>query len=84
MSAPRQREYTFVEAFAFMVGMIGIQIGSEVIPAWGTDYYSPAEGLGRAVYVPIGLVFVIFATAALIAILIATRVSPWPAAERDD
>jgi len=56
---------------AFMGGIVGI--------TWTAIYLGEEPALRQ-----FHLVFVIFTAAALTAILIATRVAPWPAAERDD
>ena len=55
---------------AFMGGIVGI--------TWTAIYLGESPILSQ-----FRLVFVIFSVAALIAILIATRVAPWPALERD-
>ncbi len=55
---------------AFMGGIVGI--------TWTSIYLGEDPALSQ-----FRLVFAIFATSALIAILIATRVAPWPAEERD-
>lgn len=57
--APR-REFSFVEGAAICLAMIGIQLSSEVINQWGTYFYSPSVGVGRTVYVVVGLVGYIF------------------------
>jgi sugar phosphate permease len=56
---------------AFMGGIVGI--------TWTAIYLAEEPVLGQ-----FHLVFIIFAAAALAAILIATRVAPWPAKERGD
>ena len=56
---------------AFMGGIVGI--------TWTAIYLGEDPVLSQ-----FRLVFVVFATAALIAILIATRVAPWPALERNE
>lgn len=56
---------------AFMGGIVGI--------TWTAIYLGEDPALNQ-----FQLVFTVFAIGALIAILIATRVAPWPASERDD
>ncbi len=56
---------------AFMGGIVGI--------TWTSIYLGEEPVLSQ-----FRLIFAIFATGALIAILIATRVSPWPADEREE
>ena len=55
-----KREFTWVEGLAICLGMIGVQLGSEVLNQWGLYFYSPSEGVGRTVYVAVGSVWVIF------------------------
>ncbi|MFP4501141.1 MAG: MFS transporter [Candidatus Hydrogenedentota bacterium] len=61
--SPAKREFTWVEGMAFALAYIGIQLNSETFNQWGTYFYSPTAGTGRIVYVPIGLVGVIFVIA---------------------
>lgn len=59
------REFTALEGFAFCLAFIGIQICSETFNQWGIYFYSPSEGGGRTIYVPIALVGAIFIIATL-------------------
>lgn len=59
------REFTWVEGLAFALAYIGIQLNSETFNQWGTYFYSPTEGTGRIIYVPIHLVWVIFVVATI-------------------
>ncbi len=45
-----------------MVGMLGVQIMSEIFAQWGFFFYFPGEGTGRTVYVTSALAGLIFAT----------------------
>ena len=54
------REFTWVEGMAMCLCMIGVQLATQVIAAWGTYFYSPSAGVGRTIYVSIGLVGIIF------------------------
>lgn len=54
------REFTWVEGVAICLAMIGIQLSSEVINQWGTYFYSPSVGVGRTIYVAVGIVGWIF------------------------
>jgi glycoside/pentoside/hexuronide:cation symporter, GPH family len=55
-----RREYTWVEGLAICLGMIGVQLSTQVINQWGTYFYSPPEGTGRTVYIPVALAGIIF------------------------
>ncbi len=59
------REFSRLEGFAVCMGMIGVQLSSEVINQWGTYFYSPSLGVGRTVYVGIGIVGYIFIIATI-------------------
>ena len=61
----KDREFTWIEGMAFALAYIGIQINSETFNQWGTYFYSPTEGTGRIVYVPIGIVGVMFVIATI-------------------
>lgn len=54
------REFTWKEGLAMCLAMIGVQLSSEVMNQWGTYFYSPSVGVGRTVYVSVGLVGFIF------------------------
>ena len=54
------REFTPLEGFAICLGMIAIQLSSEVLNQWGFYFYSPSQGVGRTIYVAIHLVWIIF------------------------
>jgi GPH family glycoside/pentoside/hexuronide:cation symporter len=58
-------EFSWVEGLVFCLAYIGIQLSSETFNQWGTYFYSPSEGVGRTIYVSIGLVGVIFFIATL-------------------
>lgn len=54
------REFTWGEGLAFCLAYVGVQLCSEVINQWGTYFYSPSEGVGRTIFVHIGMVKYIF------------------------
>ncbi|HEO70247.1 MAG TPA: hypothetical protein ENN80_03225, partial [Candidatus Hydrogenedentes bacterium] len=54
------REYKWTEGLAICLGMIGVQLATQVIAQWGPYFYSPSQGIGRTVYVNIALVGVLF------------------------
>lgn len=54
------RSFTRLEAVAFLIAMIGVQLSSELFTQWGTFFYSPSQGSGRIVYVGIGVVALMF------------------------
>lgn len=56
----KTREFTWTEGLAFCLAYIGVQLCSEVINQWGTYFYSPSEGVGRTIFVHIGMVKYIF------------------------
>ena len=58
----RAKEFRWFEGLAILIGMIGIQCGSEVYAQWGAYVYSPPEGAGRVVFVvPLlaGIMFIV-------------------------
>lgn len=55
-----RREFSFLEGLAFLISGIGVQFSSELFAQWGSFFYSPPPGTGRTVFVPIGLVALIF------------------------
>ncbi|MBI2425794.1 MAG: MFS transporter [Candidatus Hydrogenedentes bacterium] len=55
------REFRWYEGFALCIGMIGIQISSEVIAQWGNYFYTPTEGVGRTLYITAIMATVVFA-----------------------
>jgi len=59
------REFTRAEGLALCLSMIGVQLSSEVLNQWGLYFYSPSEGVGRTIYVAMGLVGIIFVTGTL-------------------
>lgn len=60
MAAAQRREFTWTEGLAICLAMVGVQLSSEVMNQWGTYFYSPSVGVGRTIYVAIGLVGYIF------------------------
>ncbi|MBW7864837.1 MAG: MFS transporter [Candidatus Hydrogenedentes bacterium] len=60
MAATKAREFSWVEGLSLCLSMIGVQLCSEVINQWGLYFYSPSAGVGRTIYVSVGLVGVIF------------------------
>ncbi len=60
MNQPAHREFTWKEGLAMCLAMIGVQLSSEIMNQWGTYFYSPSVGVGRTVYVSVGLVGFIF------------------------
>lgn len=53
-------EYHWTEGLAMCLGMVGVQLATQLIAQWGTYFYSASEGVGRTIYVPIMLVSYIF------------------------
>ena len=60
MPKRQQQEFSWIEGLSICLAMIGIQLSSEVMNQWGTYFYSPSEGVGRTIYVTVGLVGYIF------------------------
>ena len=60
MSKRQQQEFSWIEGLSICLAMIGIQLSSEVMNQWGTYFYSPSAGVGRTIYVAVGLVGYIF------------------------
>ena len=60
LASPPKKEFTWVEGLALCLAMIGVQLCSEVINQWGLYFYSPSGGVGRTIYVSVGLVGIIF------------------------
>jgi len=56
----RQQEFSWIEGLSICLAMIGVQLSSEVMNQWGTYFYSPSAGVGRTIYVTVGLVGYIF------------------------
>jgi Na+/melibiose symporter-like transporter len=56
----KAREFSWVEGLAVCLSMIGVQLCSELINQWGLYFYSPSGGVGRTVYVSVGMVGLIF------------------------
>jgi len=56
----RQQEFSWLEGLSICLAMIGVQLSSEVMNQWGTYFYSPSAGVGRTIYVTVGLVGYIF------------------------
>ena len=56
----RQQEFSWMEGLSICLAMIGVQLSSEVMNQWGTYFYSPSAGVGRTIYVSVGLVGYIF------------------------
>ena len=53
-------EFKWYEGLALCLAMIGIQLSSEVMNQWGAYFYSPSVGVGRTIYVAVGVVGYIF------------------------
>ncbi len=60
MKQVKAREFSWVEGLAICLSMIGVQLCSEVINQWGLYFYSPSGGVGRTIYVSVGMVGIIF------------------------
>ncbi len=60
MEPVKGREFSRVEGLAICLSMIGVQLCSEVINQWGLYFYSPSGGVGRTIYVSVGMVGIIF------------------------
>ena len=60
MEESKGREFSWVEGLAICLSMIGVQLCSEVINQWGLYFYSPSGGVGRTIYVSVGMVGIIF------------------------
>lgn len=70
-------EFTWIEGFAFCLAWIAIQLCSETFNQWGTYFYSATEGGARTIYVPIGLVGVMFIIATVWDALTSPVVGTW-------
>jgi Na+/melibiose symporter-like transporter len=60
MEKAKGPEFSWVEGLAICLSMIGVQLCSEVINQWGLYFYSPSGGVGRTIYVSVGMVGIIF------------------------
>ena len=60
-----RKEFSWIEGLAICLGMIGVQLTSEVIAGWGNFFYTPPEGTGRIVFVTAGMAAIIFAAGRL-------------------
>ena len=60
MDTNNKKEFAWYEGLALCLAMIGIQLSSEVMNQWGTYFYSPSVGVGRTIYVAVGIVGYIF------------------------
>lgn len=60
MSDGPSKEFSTLEAVAFLGAMIAVQLSSELFAQWGTYFYSPSVGTGRVVYVSMAAVWIIF------------------------
>ncbi len=60
MNKKEHVEFTWLEGLALCLAMIGVQLSSEVMNQWGVYFYSPSVGVGRTVYVAVGMVGFIF------------------------
>lgn len=78
MSEKPAREFTWIEGLAICFAMIGIQLSSEVINQWGAYFYSPSARVGRAVYVAVGMVGVIFIVGTVWDAMTGPIVGIWP------
>lgn len=76
-SADERRAFTRIEGTAFAAAMVAVQLSSELFAQWGTYFYSPSEGVGRIVYVPVALVSVIFITGRLFDIITDPLIGRW-------
>ncbi|MBI1319800.1 MAG: hypothetical protein GC168_12765 [Candidatus Hydrogenedens sp.] len=70
-------QLTTRECAAFLISMLGVQLASELFAQWGTYFYSPTEGTGRLVYVPIALVAVIFVSGRVFDIITDPLIGAW-------
>lgn len=77
MADPRGRSFTALEGLAFCVGMIGVQLSSELIIQWGSYFYSPPADARRLTYVSIGLVGIMFIVGRVFDILVDPLVGAW-------
>ena len=60
MAEEKKPEFSWIEGLSIFLAMIGVQLSSEVMNQWGTYFYSPSAGVGRTIYVSVGLVGYIF------------------------
>jgi glycoside/pentoside/hexuronide:cation symporter, GPH family len=58
-------EFTWIEGLAFCLAFVANQLCSELINQWGTYFYSPSGGVGRTIYVSMGLVGYVFVVGTL-------------------
>lgn len=65
------------EGLAFCIGMIAVQLSSELIIQWGSYFYAPPADSGRLAYVSIGLVGLLFIVGRFFDILVDPLVGAW-------
>jgi len=73
----RRTSFTGWEGLAFCIGMIGVQLASELIIQWGSYFYAPPPGAGRAAFVSIGLVGAMFVAGRVFDIVIDPLIGTW-------
>ena len=55
-----EREFSTREALALCLGLVGVQLATQIINQWGVYFYSPSQQVGRIIYVNIAIVSWIF------------------------
>ena len=60
MSRTHHKEFTWVEGLVLCLGMIAVQLSTQIMNQWGTYFYSPPSGSGRTVYIAVALAGFIF------------------------
>ncbi len=75
--ARRRASFTGWEGLAFCIGMIGVQLASELIIQWGSYFYAPPPGAGRAALVSIGLVGAMFVAGRVFDIVVDPLIGAW-------
>ena len=63
MEGTDNKEFAWYEGLALCLAAVATQLSSEVMNQWGIYFYSPSEGVGRTIYVAIGIVGWIFIVA---------------------
>ena len=50
-----EKEFTFGEGLAYLIGAVGIQLTTTMVAEWTVIFYSPPHGSNRQIYIGIGL-----------------------------
>ena len=73
----RTGSFTFWEGLAFCIGMIAVQLASELIIQWGSYFYAPPPDSGRTAFVSIGMVGAMFVAGRVFDIVIDPVIGAW-------